>query len=146
MTPEEALNYVSALCNKAEYCRSEIAEKLRKKGLSGAETTEVLRILQAQRLVYDRRYAMAYARQKFRNQYWGRRKIEIELRRKRISTEIISEALSQISGRDYAAALRTVMAKKARTFADPTDRAARTAIARYAIARGFEPSLVFDAL
>ncbi|MDE6565010.1 MAG: RecX family transcriptional regulator, partial [Muribaculaceae bacterium] len=89
MTPEEAYNYAAALCNKAEYCRSEIISKLRNKGLDPADMPAVIQRLEEQRLIDDRRYAMAFARQKFRNQYWGRRKIEIELRRKRITPDSI---------------------------------------------------------
>lgn len=143
MTTEEAYNYAAALCNKAEYCRSEIYAKLRTKGLGGAEIQAVLSQLEEQRLVDDRRYALAFARHKFRNQHWGRRKIEIELRRKRISAETIRDAIGQISERDYIAALRAIIAKKARTYTAPLDHGARTSIARYAISRGFEPSLVF---
>ncbi len=143
MTPEEAYNYAAALCNKAEYCRSEIISKLRNKGLDPANMPIVIQRLEEQRLIDDHRYAMAFARQKFRNQYWGRRKIEIELRRKRITPDSISDALDQINERDYSAALRAIIAKKAKSYTRPLDNAARTSIARYAISRGFEPSLVF---
>lgn len=143
MTSEQAYNYATTLCNKAEYCSAEISAKLRAKGLTTGDIADVLATLQAQRLIDDRRYALAFARQKFRNQHWGRRKIEIELRRKRISTETIRDAIGQISERDYIAALRVIIAKKARTYTAPLDHAARTSIARYAISRGFEPSLVF---
>lgn len=146
MTPEQAYTYAAALCNKAEYCTAEIAAKLRTKGIDAADIADVLGTLHAQRLVDDRRYAMAFARQKFRNQLWGRRKIEIELRRKRIASDIIAEATAQIGEREYTAALRSIIAKKARSYPAPPDRAARTSIARFAIARGFEPSLVFDAI
>ena len=146
MTPEQAYTYAAALCNKAEYCTAEIAAKLRTKGLDAADIANVLSTLHAQRLGADRRYAMAFARQKFRNQLWGRRKIEIELRRKRIPSDIIAEATAQIGEREYTAALRSIIAKKARSYPAPPDRAARTSIARFAIARGFEPSLVFHAI
>lgn len=143
MTPEDAYNYAAMLCNKAEYCRSEIISKLRNKGLDQSDMPAVIQRLEEQRLIDDRRYAMAFARQKFRNQYWGRRKIEIELRRKRISPDTVSDAIAQINERDYSATLRAIIAKKAKSYPRPLDHAARTSIARYAISRGFEPSLVF---
>lgn len=143
MTQEDAYNYAATLCNKAEYCRSEIISKLRNKGLDQSDIPAVIQRLEEQRLIDDRRYAMAFARQKFRNQYWGRRKIEIELRRKRISPDTVSDAIAQINERDYSAALRAIIAKKAKSYPRPLDHAARTSIARYAISRGFEPSLVF---
>jgi len=146
MSPEEAYTYAAALCNKAEYCRFEILTKLRNKGLESSDASTVLQKLEEQRLVDDHRYAMAFARQKFRNQLWGRRKIDIELRRKHIAADTISDALGQISDRDYASVLRTIIAKKAKSYPRPLDRSARTAIARYAISRGFEPSLVFPLL
>ena len=144
MTAEQALNYAATLCNRAEYCSAEITEKLRKKGLAPADIHIIIQKLIDLRLIDDSRYAHAFVRQKAQNQLWGRRKIAIELRRKRIDADIISNALDQIDKNDYLNTLKTVIARKARTLADPDDRTARAVIARYAISRGFEPSLVFD--
>lgn len=146
MNAEQALTYAAALCNRAEYCTAEIAEKLRKKGLGPTDIRTVVRKLTDLRLIDDSRYAQAFVRQKVQNQLWGRRKIAVELRRKRIDADIIADALDQIDETDYLDILKTVIKRKARTLADPDDRTARAAIARYAIARGFEPSLIFDLL
>lgn len=146
MTAEEAFSYAATLCNRAEYCTSEIAAKLRTKGLAASDVARVLEALREQRLIDDRRFAIAFVRQKFRDRRWGRRKIEMELRRKRIAPDTIAEALGCISDRDYAAALTAVLTAKARLYPRPLDRADLNAIARTAISRGFEPALVFQAL
>ncbi len=146
MTREEALSYTARLCNKAEYCRAEIATKLRAKGLSGADIDAVVDELEHQRLVDDHRFALAFVRTKFRNQLWGRRKIALELQRRRIDRATIDEALGQITDREYTAALRALIDRKTRTIATPVDATARASMARTLIGRGFEPSLVFSLL
>lgn len=146
MTAEQAFTYAAALCNRAEYCTAEIAAKLRTKGVEASDAARVLETLRRERLVDDRRFAMAFVRQKFRDSRWGRRKIEIELRRKHIDPDIIAEALGRINERDYAAVLAAFLVAKARSHSRPLDRAALISIARAAISRGFEPALVFPAL
>ncbi len=143
ITAEQALAYATALCNRAEYCSHEIAVKLLRKGLPDDEVPEVLEVLQRHRLVDDSRYADAFVRQKFRNQLWGRRRIELELRRKHIAQPTIARALRQIGDDEYLAALRHIIARKKATFATPLTPRDRQSIARFAIARGYEPSLVF---
>ncbi len=146
MTREEALTYTARLCNKAEYCRAEIATKLRTKGLSAGDIDAVVDELERQRLVDDRRFALAFVRTKFRNQLWGRRKIAIELQRRRIARTAIDEALAQITDHEYTAALRALIDRKTRTIATPVDAPARASLARTLIGRGFEPSIVFSLL
>lgn len=146
ITAEQALTYATALCNRAEYCSHEIAVKLLRKGLPDDELPEVIELLQRHRLVDDARYATAFVRQKFRNQLWGRRRIELELRRKRIPQPSITAALRQIDDDEYLAALRRIIARKKATCATPLTPRDRQAVARFAIARGFEPSLVFSLL
>lgn len=146
MTVEQALDYASALCNRAEYCTSEIAAKLKAKGLTPPQVEETLAKLKSARLIDDKRYAGAFVRQKFRNQLWGKRKIETELRKKRIDHRIISAALAQISDSDYRQAVSQTVARKAASLGGATDAKTRTAIARFALSRGYEPALVFQAL
>lgn len=146
ITAEQALTYAAALCNRAEYCSHEIAVKLLRKGLPDDELPDVLEVLQRHRLVDNTRYAHAFVRQKFRNQLWGRRRIELELRRKHIPGPAIAEALRQIDDDEYLAALRRLIARKKASCSTPLTPRDRQVIARFAIARGFEPSLVFPLL
>lgn len=143
ITSEQALTYATSLCNRAEYCSHEIAVKLLRKGLAEDELPEVLEVLQRHRLVDDERYAEAFVRQKFRNQFWGRRRIELELRRKHIAQPTIARALRQIGDEEYLDTLRHIIARKKAAYSTPLAPRDRQAIARFAIARGFEPSLVF---
>lgn len=146
LTVEQATDYAIALCNRAEYCRSEIVDRLMRRGLDADRANGVADALERERYIDDRRFAHAFVRQKFGLQKWARRKIEIELRRRHIDAEIIAEALEQIDPDDYQTTLIDTVKRKASKYRQPLDRASRMAIARYAIGRGFEPAAVFDAI
>ena len=67
-------------CSQKEYCRSELAQKLRTKGASPSEIELLLTRLEAERYIDESRYARAFVSDKFRFDRWGRIKITNALR------------------------------------------------------------------
>ena len=87
---------MAALCSRREYCSYDISEKLRKRGLEEGEIEAVLNKLTSERFVDDRRYARAYANEKMRLAGWGEKKVEFALKKKRIPSPVIAEAIAEI--------------------------------------------------
>ena len=77
-------NKLSAYCSSAERCRADVEEKLRKAEASEEEKENILERLVAEGFIDERRYAKAFAADKFRFSKWGKRKIEFALRAKRV--------------------------------------------------------------
>lgn len=146
MEPARSLLKLEELCSRSEQCEGELREKLRKWLVSDDDADTIIRSLRRRRYVDDSRFARAFVRDKFRFDHWGRRKIELALRRKRVQADVIAEALDEIDGDEYFAMLRKLLAYKARTLADGEPYARRVKLMRFAVGRGFEPQLIVKAL
>ena len=146
LEPARALLRLEELCARSEHCEGELREKLRKWLVSEEDADTILSSLRRRRYVDDERFARAYVRDKFRFDHWGRRKIELTLRRKRVDADVIADALEEIDADDYMAMLRKLLAYKARSLPDAGAYENRVKLMRFAIGRGFEPQLVVKAL
>lgn len=130
------------MCIKAEHCTAEVREKLRQWGVHPDDAAEIIEALIARRFVDDKRFAAAFVRDKYRFARWGRRKIEMALRQKRISDAIINQAFEEIDNEEYTRILTELLAAKAKTLGPLTDYENRVKLFRFALSRGFESSLV----
>ena len=139
--PEKLRLRMAGLCSRSEQCTSDIRLKLRKAGLSTSKADEIIDFLTENKFLSDQRYARAYASYKVRFSAWGRLKIRAYLAQKRISSDLISEALDAIDENDYAEALDRAARAKAAAL-DPDNPADRQKIYRHLLSRGFESSLI----
>jgi regulatory protein len=130
-------------CAWQERCQSEARRKLYTYGIQGETMEFIIAELIGQGFLSEERFAISYARGKFRIKKWGRIKIRQELRSFNIPEVLISKGLAEISEEDYRQTLRDVIGKK---MSGKPGRAAIHTIARYAITRGFEPVMVYQEL
>ena len=104
MIEEKILLKMADLCSRSEQCSADIRQKLLRKGMSSSQTADLLRRLEEQRFIDDARFARAFASDKVRFSAWGKMKIRMALRQKRISSADIDSALEAVEEADYAAA------------------------------------------
>lgn len=143
ITPEEAFNRLANLCVKGERCSFDMYNKLRLSGLPRADIDRVISDLVDQKYIDDTRYAHAFVRDKYRFQHWGRRRIIIELRRRRISADVIREALEEIIEDDYIRYATETVRTRLRSLGDNAGEfEGRQKLFRYAVSRGYEPEIV----
>lgn len=138
--------WATSRCSQKEYCRSELAQKMRQKGASSALTEQLLQRLESERYVDETRYARAFVSDKFRFESWGKMKIRYTLQQKGLSNNDIEEGLSAISEEDYKNSLKVFLNHKLKTTKGETAYDIKSKAARSAITRGFEPQLVFAQL
>lgn len=137
-----ALQRLESLCVAGEHCRHELLEKLRKWGMSADECDRILDSLETRRFFDDSRFASAFVRDKLLYNKWGRMKISVALKAKRIPTGLIDEAFDEIEEEEYARVARDFLTAKARTIKEGYTYEGRTKLYRAGLARGFESSLV----
>lgn len=130
------------LCARSEQCEGEIRRKLRVWQVGDDDADTIVRSLVRRRFVDDSRYAAAFTRDKYRFARWGRRKIEMALRQKRVDDDIIAEALDTIDEEEYAEVLRHIITLKIKALSEPQSYENRTRLFRFAVSRGFEIPLV----
>lgn len=145
ITPENALARAADLCSRSEQCRQEISEKLYRWGLGSNDIEKILARLEKERYIDDRRYARAYTADKFRFSGWGKRKIILMLRSKRIDATYIAEAIGRIDPEEYTdTALRLLKSKCRGQIPESREESAR--LIRFGMQRGFEADTLFKAL
>ena len=140
--PQDALLRLEALCAQSEQCTYDLRVKLYRWGLSSTDSAKIIKQLLETRFVDDARFAMAYCRDKYRFNHWGRLKIVYGLRAKQISNHDIQEALNTIEEDEYEEILVSVIKSKAKTIKDVDTYEGRTKLFRYAASRGYESSLI----
>lgn len=140
---EKALAHLAALCAKGEECEADLREKMRRHSLAGPEADGVIDYLYEHKFLDEERFARAYARDKLRFNGWGRLKITMMLRTKRVAGCHIADALAALDADEYRAMAARLVKSAARslTLTDYNDRA-RLLARMYA--RGFEPALIRD--
>lgn len=136
---------MAGVCARSEYCESEIREKLRQLGLGSLNSDEVLRQLVEDDFINNSRYAEAFTNDKFRLGQWGRVKIQAALASKGVSEKDIQAALSEINEKEY----RETLARLASAQSDGIDLEVyrdRAKVIRHLLSRGFESTLVIEAI
>lgn len=146
IAPEKALIRCEELCARAERCEHELREKMRAWRIDSRDIDAIINSLTTRRFLDDSRFARAFVRDKYRFARWGRRRIAMALRQKRIDSDVIDEALEEINQDEYTAVLRSLLKAKAAHMDRPLSYEDRVKLFRFAVARGFEPQLVSSLL
>ena len=125
------------LCSRREYCSSDILKKALTALEGDREAAEqTLKKLVSEKYVDDLRYAAAYAREKAMISGWGETKIRYMLSAKRISRDIITQALAEIDEDKADSRLQKLLENKARSLKD--DPQIRLKLLRFALGRGYQ--------
>lgn len=147
LTLSEAQARLEELCVRAERCEYELREKLRRWGVSASDSDTIIQNLVKHKFVDDTRFATAYVHDKIMFARWGKRKVYQGLMQKRIPSEIICEALQDVDKDQYALNLRNFFKGKIKECPELKESyEGRTKLFRYAISRGYEPSLASELL
>ncbi|HNP48676.1 MAG TPA: RecX family transcriptional regulator [Bacteroidia bacterium] len=146
--PDFSRIYSKALkyCAYQERSQQEVRDKLYALGLHRREVEQAIGQLIADGFLKEERFAIAFAGGKFRMKKWGRIKIKIALREKKVSEPLIRQALNSIDQRDYLKTLQQVLLSKSKMIAEKDSVKKKYKVAAYAIQRGFEPDLVWELL
>ncbi|MBR5103990.1 MAG: RecX family transcriptional regulator [Bacteroidales bacterium] len=130
------LDRLRGLCSRREYCCADILKKA-KDALEGdvQAAQEVVDSLVKDKYVDDLRYASAYARDKASIRGWGEVKIRYMLSAKKISRDIIDQALAEIDDRKASDRLHKLLENKYRSLKD--DPQCRLKLLRFALGRGY---------
>ncbi len=148
----QPLHYADAKAKAMAYCayqersRQQLRDKLAEWGQEPEAIERMLGELEQENFLNDERFARAYAGGKFRLKRWGRYKILQGLKQHRIPELLQKKALTEIDGEAYWETLLYLLEKKnsASSEKDPFTR--KNKLARYAISKGYEQDLIWDAI
>ncbi len=145
LSPREAYERLADRAAMAELCSADVIKKLRDWSIAADVAGKILNRLTKERFVDDRRFAALYVRDRLNNARWGLIKIRANMRLKRLSGEIIEEAIdAEFSEEQYFSNLAAALRSKARNLSEPLTAADRAKLIRFAAGRGYEPELILD--
>jgi Uncharacterized protein conserved in bacteria len=143
-TNDAILKKVLHYCAYQDRCTQEVRTKLATFDMPDSEKKKMLKLLVDEGYLDDERYASTFVRSKIHLKKWGVNKIKMSLKMKGISEEIINDVLSEIDPEIYKEELIKVLKSKKINESDPYKKKAK--LAQYAMQKGYEPNLVWDAV
>lgn len=141
-----ALKRAMALCAGRELCPADIRQKLSAWGIVSRDIEKIINHLTSEKFLDEKRYSMAFVKDKFRYNRWGKIKIASALRLKNISASNISEALGSIDDDSYLEALKSIIANHRKMIKSKNKYDLKGKLLRFALSKGFESHLIYDLL
>ena len=146
MTYEEALHKSAAYCSQSEHCRYEIEEKLLRWQVDLQHHEKILAYLEKEKYIDQQRYALAYVRDKFKYNKWGKIRLNLELQRRRIDATIIRDSLTSIDDTEYQEMANQLVINKLRGLKYNDNYERNGKLYRYLAGRGFESDVIHNAI
>lgn len=146
LTPLVALEKMKNWCAYQERSQFEVRNKLFEYGIFNEEAENIISQLIQENFLNEERFALAFARGKFRIKRWGKIKIKLELKQHKVSEYCISKALKQIDGNEYFATLEKIIEKKTKEIKESNKIKKQYKIIKYAMSRGYEQDIIMDAI
>jgi regulatory protein len=146
ITPQQALIKAANYCAYQERCHIEVEGKLAEWGIYGTEAGAIIAKLIQDGYINEERFAKAYAGGKFRVKQWGRVKIKLGLKAKKISEYCIREAIKEIDEDDYLHTLESLANSKLASVKGPSKPTRHQKVAVYLQGKGYETDLIWKVI
>lgn len=154
LSDEALLLRIRKYCALRERSIREVSKKLFELGVLEDKALLIIEKLKEEGFLNENRYVSAFARGKFRNKKWGRKKIEMELKKQGIAKELLQKGLKEIENTDYLQVLDNLLLKKWKLLKAKSKNSdysendlfspAMQKLLNYAVQKGFEYDLVID--
>jgi regulatory protein len=141
-TFEELLHKAASYCSISEHCVSEVDEKLTAWGIDPQEKDEIINKLTDEGFINEKRYCIAFVKDKFRFNKWGKIKISYALKQKGLPVKLISEALNTIDEGEYDEMLAELLKNKLKTIKWEYEYEKMGKLFNFAQSRGFESAVI----
>ncbi len=141
-----ALNKAMASCSRREHCSQDIRNRLLMWGVSNSDADKIIRTLVKDNFINDSRFALAFVKDRFKYNKWGRVKIAAHLKMKGIASDIINPALNSIDNDEYISLLKDILKVRRKSVKAKNQYDLRAKLLRYGQSKGFEGSILYDIL
>jgi len=146
-TPIQALPKAQHYCAYQERCHADVIDKLYSFGLNKKDVDQILTQLIEDNYLNEERFARSFVNDKFRFNKWGRKKIEYQLKAKKVSPYNIRSGMKAIDEDDYMKLLRKEAATKFESLKkEKSPRIRNAKVFQYLSGRGFESNLITQIL
>lgn len=131
-------------CSYRERSTADVRQKMERMGLQAEWQDPLLEKLQQDGFQSESRFARAFTRDKYSLEDWGRIKIRQHLQQRGVSDAEVDRAFDHIEEELYCSNLRRVLSRHAAGLKGHDGFALRGRLYRFALARGYEPALIWE--
>ena len=107
---------------------------------------EIMLYLLKENYLNEERFARSYIRGKFSIKNWGRNKIRIHLKQKRISDKLITKCMDEIDDEEYIRVIQKIWRSYWEKQKGLKEYQKKIKTTRYLLSRGFEYDIISDSV
>jgi regulatory protein len=141
-----ALTKAMSLCAAREHCTEDLRYKLSAWNVNNADIDKIINVLHKENFINEERYTIAFVKDKFNYNKWGKVKIKAHLRAKQISPETIKRGLDSLDHELYINTLRSMLAGHRRKIKSKDQYDLKAKLMRFGLSKGFESELLYELL
>lgn len=142
LTPSQALVKIQRFCAYQERCHQEVDAKLKTFGINEEDRGNIIVSLIESNFLNEERFALHYARSKWHQLTWGKARILLELKRRKISPYLQKIAIEQIDQEDYLNKFERWLRKKKDASTGTTKHEIANLLFQAALRKGYDPETI----
>ena len=131
-------------CSYQDRCHNEVEKKLKSFDVIFEVKEQIIFNLINENYLNETRFCKSFVRGKFKIKNWGKRKITIELKSRKISSYNINEGLKEINEIDYLNKLENLFNKKLASLDHLSLINKKKKILSFLLYRGWETNLIYE--
>lgn len=146
MTYNQVLEKLKYYCAYQERAHSEVHQKLWDFQLDEDERSNIIAQLISENYLNEERFAIVFSEGKFRMRKWGKLKIKIKLKEKKVSSYCIDKGLKSIEYDEYWSTLIKLVNNKYNSIKETNSYKKKLKIVNYCYQKGYETDLIWEAI
>ena len=146
LNPDEALESLKKFCAYQERSHSEVRNRLIEHQVYGDTLDTIVAELITENFLNEERFARSFARGKFRIKKWGKTKIVLELKKRKVSDYCIKKAMTEIDEEEYLQCAISLLVKKKDSLKEGDKYKLRKKLTSYMIQKGYEYAAINEAI
>lgn len=139
---EELLHKAASYCSISEHCISDVEDKLTAWGMTEDKKHKIIDKLIEDDFINEKRYCIAFTKDKFHFNKWGKIKISYSLKQKGLDSKLIDMALKSIDEGEYEEMLAVLLKNKLKTIKWEYEYEKMGKLFNFAQSRGFESNVI----
>lgn len=146
-TFEEIKEKLANYCVYQDRCQWDVEKKMREFILIPEAKDEIYIYLIQNNFLNEERFVKSFVRGRFNQKKWGRNKIRMGLKQRKIPDQLIRIGLNEIDEEEYQKVLIELFDKKREELKSETNLFKRNSkIRNYLLQKGYENELIYDLL
>ncbi len=138
----KALSKAMKYCSKKEVCVFDVLMKLKSWNIEKQYYKQIISNLKKENFINEKRYASAFARDKFKFNKWGKNKIFYTLSKKQIPETYINEALNSIPEKAYFFTAEKLILAKIKNLKESDDLLLKKKLISFMANKGYEIEII----